>query len=362
MLSVTALPARQGDAIWIRWGDTHAPRHLLIDMGTEEIGEQIRSRILALPEAERVFELLVVTHVDRDHIGGVLTCLAEADPIPGLVIKDVWFNGYPHLTGGGLHTTLKPMGPAQGERFATWLRTQTWNAAFGGGPVQRKPGEPPPSVTMHDRLTLTVLGPTPQRLRELEPVWKDEVEKALHKGTLTTVSPELMPMGPKEPPILEDAEDLRQLAATATPADSSAANGASITLLLRYQDRSVLLTGDAFAEDLVAGIGAANGVGRLQLDVFKLPHHCSQRNVAKGLVAAVDCEYWLVSTDGTQFRHPDPIALARIILHSDRRPPKLAFNVPSKFSGWWDNADWRELYGYETLYGTSEDGLTISFA
>jgi hypothetical protein len=227
--------------------------------------------------------------------------------------------------------------------------------------VRRKPGEPPPSVMLHDGLTLTVLGPTPARLLKLEPVWKDEVEEALRKGTLTTVSPGLEPMGPKAPPILEDAEDLRQLAATATPADTSEANGTSITLLLRYQDRSVLLTGDAFAEDLIAGIGAMNGAGPLHLDAFKLPHHCSQSNVVKDLVAAVDCECWLVCTDGTRFRHPDPIALARIILHSSRRPPKLAFNAPSTFNGWWDNDDWRELYGYETQYGTAQDGLTISF-
>ena len=40
-----------------------------------------------------------------DHIGGVLTCLAEADEIPGLDIADVWFNGYVHLTGGKVTST-----------------------------------------------------------------------------------------------------------------------------------------------------------------------------------------------------------------------------------------------------------------
>ena len=120
MLSVTLLPARQGDAIWIRWGDANKPHQLLIDMGTEEVGKRIREQILTLDEADRVFDLLVVTHVDCDHIGGVLTCLAEADPIPGFTIRDVWFNGYPHLMGGRVRTRLEPMGPAQGERLATW--------------------------------------------------------------------------------------------------------------------------------------------------------------------------------------------------------------------------------------------------
>jgi hypothetical protein len=361
MLELTMLPARQGDALWIRWGEPDDLHQILIDMGTEEIGKRVRARILALPEAERRFDLLVVTHVDRDHIGGVLTCLAEADPIPGLVIGDVWFNGFAHLRGGSARTTLEPMGPAQGERLSTWLAAQPWNLAFEGGPVWRVAGEAPKTVPMHDGLELTVLGPTPPRLTALEPVWRDEVAEALRKGTLSTVSPGLESMGPKVPPVMEDAADLEALAETVTAPDGSEANGSSIALLLRYRDRSVILSGDAFASDLIDGIAALGGSGRLKLDAFKLPHHASQSNVVKTLVESVDCERWLVSTDGTQFRHPDPIALARILAYSATRPPRLAFNVRSKFSGWWDNHDWRTLFKYETEYGSDDDGLTLAF-
>jgi len=361
MLAVTMLPARQGDAIWLRWGDAGTPHQLLVDMGTEEAGKLVRQRIFDLDEAERIFDLLVVTHVDRDHIGGVLSCLAEADPIPGLTIRDVWFNGYPHLTGGIVHTGLEPMGPAQGERLASWLKTQVWNAAFDGRAVVRAPDRPLTSMTLHDGLTLKALGPMPERLTQLAPVWKEEVAEALRKGTLTTVSPGLEPMGPKVPPILEDLEDLRQLAATPTLADDSEANGSTITLLLEYRNRRVLLAGDAIPEDLIAGIAAASPAGRLHLDAFKLPHHCSQRNIVRELVEAVDCDHWLVSTDGTRFRHPDPIALARVVLHSTLRPARLAFNVPSKFNGWWDNDEWRDLFKYKTQYGAPDSGLTITW-
>ena len=67
---------------------------------------------------------------------------------------------------------------------------------------------------------------------------------ALEKGTLTTVSPGLEAMGPKTPPDLETRDDLRDLADRPTVPDDSEANGASIVLLLRYRERSVLLTGD----------------------------------------------------------------------------------------------------------------------
>lgn len=167
-------------------------------------------------------------------------------------------------------------------------------------------------------------------------------------------------MGPKVPPVLEDRDDLKALAETSTAADTSEANGSSIVLLAEYADRAVVLAGDAFPVDVLAGLEAARG-GQAKLDAFKLPHHGSQSNVVKRLVEGVDCDCWLFSTDGTRFRHPDPIALARVISYSSVRPPRVGFNVPSKFNGWWNNDDWRDMFGYKTLYGTAEDGLTLTF-
>jgi hypothetical protein len=362
MLSLTMLPARQGDALWLRWGDPKRPNKMLIDMGTEEVGEQVRERLLALPEGDRRIELLVVTHVDRDHIGGVLTCLADAEPIPGLVLGDVWFNGFPHLDGKSVRSTLEPMGPAQGERLAAWLTQQPWNRAFDGAPVQRAPGQALPSIELAGGLRLVVLTPTPERLRALKPVWQAEVAEALRKGTLTTVSPGLEPMGPKTPPVLEDSGDLAALANKPTARDTSQTNGSSIALLLTYRGRSLLLAGDAFADDLIAGIQAMGADHPLALDAFKLPHHGSQSNVTTALVEAVDCDLWLVSTDGTQFRHPDPPTLARVIRSSQRRPPKLVFNVPSTYNGWWDNDGWRGRYDYLTQLGTEDEGVTLTWS
>ena len=134
-----------------------------------------------------------------------------------------------------------------------------------------------------------------------------------------------------------------------------------IALLLEYKGHRVLLAGDAFSGDLVDGIKALNGGEPLRIDAFKLPHHGSKKNIFKSLVEAVDCDRWLFSTDGTQFRHPDATALARVISYSTPRNPLLSFNVPSKYNGWWDNPDWKTMYDYRTEYGTEEDGLTLRF-
>jgi hypothetical protein len=365
MLEICSLPARQGDAIWIEWGDDpDDPHRMIIDMGTGGSGKKIRERILQLPEDRRRFDLIVVTHVDEDHIGGLLTCLAEADPIAGFAATDVWFNGFQHLSGQTVGATpnLEPLGPVQGELLSNWLRDHAWNNAFGGGPVRRVPGEPIARITLHDGLTLSVLGPTPERLENFIDTWKEEVQIAIEKGRLddSMVSPGLEVLGTDEPPVLENMADLEELADESVSKDNSEANGSSIALLLEHEDRAILLSGDAFSDDLIDGIDALSPGARLKLDLFKLPHHGSKKNVHRALIESVECEQWLISTDGTRFKHPDAEAIARILASADTESI-LLFNVPSRFNEWWQNEDWRNLFGYRTKYGTTGKGLKLTF-
>jgi Metallo-beta-lactamase superfamily len=359
-LDLQFLNARQGDAIWIRWGNGH---QIIIDMGTASTGVALADRIRALPEAQRHFDLLVVTHVDVDHIGGVLQCVTDPkEPVPGLTFDDVWFNGFEHLSGltpAAEGKQLEPMGGVQGEVFAKWLREQPWNVAFDRAPVVR--GTSLTKVELDDGLALSVLGPAQERLTELKPVWKEDVEAAIDKGTLTEVSEGLEGMGPSAPPVLESKVDLELLAEATSIHDSSKANGSSITLLLEWEGRRILLTGDAYASEVVDGLALVDGGKTVPLDLFKLPHHGSRNNLSQALVEAVDCPLWVFSSDGTTFRHPDPQAIARILLNTKRAHPTLAFNVPSKFNGWWDNDDWRGLFDYEVQYGDAADGITLSF-
>ena len=368
-LTVQCLPARQGDAIWIRWGDGH---QIMLDMGTERVGRNLRARLEALPEDQRRFDLLVVTHVDEDHIGGVLSCLADPDdPLPGLVFDDIWFNGWDHLHGRstpvpGAPARLESMGPVQGERLTSWLRDQPWNEAFGRGPVVRDDGPLGAPTDLGGGVSVTILGPTQERLAAHVDTWREDVERALAAGQLEEAAVAARPAGGLEafgqagPPPLETREDLEDLADTRTPTDSSLANACSISFLLTWEGRRLLFTGDALGEDLVAGLRLVDGGTPVPVDVLKVPHHGSKNNVTDELVAAVTCGYWLFSSDGTRYDHPDAIAIARILRSSAVEHPVLAFNVPSEFNGWWRNPDWRSRFGYAVEYGEEPDGIVVT--
>lgn len=361
MLTLQLLPAREGDALWVRWGSPDTPYQMLIDMGPQETGTELRERISALPEDQRSFELIVVTHIDRDHIGGLLSCLVDVEPLPGFTAKDIWFNGFAHLDGLKPHNEFESMGALQGERLSRWLSNQNWNKLFAGGPVCSNTNLPLPHRDFEGGMRLTVLGPSERRLRELKSAWRNEVETALKKSQRSVTGGGLERMGTNLPVDLEDKQALEKLAEKKLAADNSPANASSITLLLEYQDIRILLAGDATSKDLVESVQLISPNKPLELTAFKVPHHGSRKNLNKALIECVHCRYWLISTDGSRFQHPDDETVARILSYSTHRTTTVGFNVRSEFNEKWDSDDWRKKFDYCTAYGNAEDGLTMKF-
>ncbi|SFR93283.1 Metallo-beta-lactamase superfamily protein [Microbacterium sp. cf046] len=354
-LAIQFLPARQGDAIWIRWGAQH---QMLIDMGTPEIGKKIRKRLSELDEAGRTFELIVVTHIDSDHIGGVLTGMVRAkSTLPPVVFKDFWFNGWDHIHGRKT-TRLKAMGPAQGEELGTWLADKPWNEAFDRGPARRGPRSFP-AVELAGGMRLTVLAPDALRLTELQAAWTQVIHDAEEKKRRTKAGG-LVPMGVSDAPTLDTREQLVDLANSNLDEDDSKANRTSICLLLEYDGKRVLLTGDAISADFVLALKQlavkrpelTGAGGRVDLDLVKMPHHGSQYNVTRELVEAVNCKEWVFTTDGTDHMHPDPPAIARLLEWGTRKPT-LIFNERSAFNAWWATPAWRTDFEYDARYGTN---------
>src|SRR6185369_528707 len=87
MFSIELFPAGGGDCLWIEYGSAKAPHRLLIDGGIPATASELRRRIKLVPEKKRCFELVVVTHIDLDHIGGLLPLLRK--PPKGFWAKDI---------------------------------------------------------------------------------------------------------------------------------------------------------------------------------------------------------------------------------------------------------------------------------
>src|SRR3954468_675090 len=95
MLRIEMLPAAQGDAIWVEWGSVIDPFRALVDGGPATTYRHLRNRVTSLGTRPRL-DLVVVTHIDRDHLEGIVRLLQDRKVL-GLRVGDIWFNGWPHV-------------------------------------------------------------------------------------------------------------------------------------------------------------------------------------------------------------------------------------------------------------------------
>ncbi|MEA3491085.1 MAG: MBL fold metallo-hydrolase [Campylobacterota bacterium] len=352
MFKVELIQAGHGDSIWIEYGrDPDSLHRILIDGGTAGTFKRLKKRIEQLPSDKRHFDLLVITHIDADHIAGVLKLLEE-DSL-GVTFGDIWYNGYQHLS------SLESLGVKQAEILSDYLDKLDihWNQAFGGKSacIDREKEFLP--IVLPGGMKLTLLSPSLKELAKLKPKWEREAEKA---GLFLNKKPEEREELDTSPSGLESLggaklPDIESLAKSIFEPDDSLPNGSSIALITEYDDKKMLFAGDAHAAVLLDSIKAyLPGCQPLYLDLFKVPHHGSEANISKALLERIRCNSYLISSNGAYFKHPDEIAIARIIKYGGNKPD-IYFNYLSKHNDIWNNPILQKRYQYQAHYPSSEE-------
>jgi hypothetical protein len=360
---VKLLPAQHGDSIWIEYGETGATHHVLIDGGPVGAFGALRAHIEALPGARRELDLLVVTHIDSDHIDGIVKLLRH--PELELRLREVWFNGWPQLsrplTGAGAAARTAggylERGPVSGAGLDHLLlrRGVACNDRFMGCAALVPDDGPLPRARLPGGLELTLLSPTAGKLTALRTAWLRAFESLggtpgdeafigarLDKDRRFRGDDGALPALPAG---LDEAAD------AASALDAAVANGSSIAFVAEYEGRRCAFLGDAHAPLIQQGqrrMARERGEETLRLDAVKVSHHGSDGNTTTLLLEAMACTNFLVSTNGSVFEHPDDAAIARIIKHA--APARIYFNYRSDFNRKWGDEELQRRAGYHAVY------------
>ena len=335
MFSIEMLPAERGDCLWITYGTQGDLHHVIVDAGPletkNELVPELTRRIRALGDKDCI-ELLVITHVDIDHIQGVTQLLVPRGT--NKWFRDIWFNGYEHLVDGML-------GGRQGEQLTTALNRSKgrWNKAFGHKSVVVPDPEEGqlPLKRLAGGMNLTLLSPTKLKLAKMVPRWEKDCERA---GLIPGKGAELPPPLPPEDGILGGSLD--DLAASKFTPDPEPPNGSSIAFIAEYDGKKALLGADAHAPVLLGALQRL-GTGPFEFDAVKLPHHGSKKNLSPALAGAIKSKRWLFSSNGARFHHPNPETVARIVA-SQSAKPTLYFNYLSEDNKRWKSDPERDRY------------------
>ncbi len=323
MFTLEALQADHGEALLLRFDGATRPRLVLVDGGPGGIWstsvrprlDELRSQLPA--GAPLSIDLVMVSHMDDDHIRGVLELTdrlkqAVADQeAPPYRIGELWLNAFsaddfPPAEDAALGSAVVASATAsvasvgaesaaivasipQAEDLAnaaTVLDIPV-NQAFDSGRAMATPSGPV-DVDLGDGLTLSVIGPNEGRIEALRKKWA-AYEKARRERA-----------------------EMEVVASAALSVDRSVYNLSSIVALAQKGGRTILLTGDARGDDIVAFLedGKLLKNGAIHVDVLKMPHHGSIRNVMKPpeLLGRLTADHYVFSANG-KFGNPDVATL-----------------------------------------------------
>ncbi len=351
-MKITFLKAFNGDCIYLSYTIDKKNRNILIDggmpntycslkgkKGKSEDGE-LKALIESLREKNEKIDLLILTHVDDDHIGGILRWF-EKDGNALDMVDQIWFNSgrlikesfeqenekdydnsIEFIIEPGTETSI-----AQGVKFEDFIESKNG--------LWRRELIKSPDILSFEDIEFTILSPNDSKLKLLLKKWEKEEPESLETAAKETD----YAMSIKKH-IQND---------TSFEEDKAVHNGSSISLLLSLQGKKMLFLGDAHPSILVASLQELGFSKRnpLPVDFVKLSHHGSIFNNSKELFELLDSKKYIISTNGNKHLHPHKRLLARLI--SRHNDCELYFNYPELIERIFSDEDKRDYPNVKLL-------------
>jgi hypothetical protein len=325
MFKLEVLPAGKGDCLMLHYGSEEDPRIALIDGGPGGVyRDHLRPRLIELrderglgPNDTLALDLMMVSHIDDDHINGILALARELDDDrregkPPFVAPDrFWHNSFDSLIGNnevetqaaltaqfGAASVSADLLPddaglsddavmvlasvSQGHELRGLAVALNWpvNPDFGGKIAWVGAGPAP--VRQLENLTLKLIGPLKAEVLSLQASYdKWLADQAKKKSAAASL--------------------------IAAFKDKSVPNLSSIVVIAEAEGRSMLLTGDARGDKILEGLeltGELEPGGKRHFDILKGPHHGSIHNVDRIFFERLTADTYVFSANG-EHGNPD---------------------------------------------------------
>ena len=381
-INVLSFKAENGDAFLIKFDNG---QNILIDMGMPKTYEnEIRQELIELKEAEQKIDLLIISHIDEDHIGGAIKFLEENKNNEIIEISEIWHNSYKHLqfekekvskikedTASILNSIIKQnqtvdstdgiqkISCKQGSSLASLIYKYdySWNTTFDNSAIFI---ENKSEVVIED-LKFIFLSPNQEKLKKLSNKWLKELSKKKYSFEIS------------DEEIFDDAfefymkflrdEDIKISSISSKKSlnfeelseieekDNSVTNASSLAFIIEYKDKKLLFLGDSH-EDIIfeSLVKLKDKDYDLKFDLMKVSHHGSNKNISNRLINLITCNKFLFSTDGLSHKHPNLEAIAKIVANNIESKKELFFNYELDIFKKLDDKESKNEYHYEIKY------------
>ncbi len=389
-------PAKNGDTFLVSCFE-NSNVNILIDLAYPHTYKNyVKPVLLNMSTKGEHLDLMVITHIDRDHIAGAISFLEDngTSEAPNIIeVKEIWHNSYRHLSISQdehqLNRTEKeiierrvvyveedfdsrsPISGKQGSRLAghIYFNGYNWNGFYSGNAVSYKKT---PILLGNGDVKIIVLSPTDIELKELEKVWKKELRRTFPKMPFTSdqcfddaveyVSEYLEPKGSGAGRVNVSAtSSIKKLSKSPFFEDGDEINASSITFILEHKDKKMLFLGDCPPSITIRQLKDlySNTEGSLYFDLIKVSHHGSQFNTSLELLNMIDSKNYLISTSGSGHGHPDMETLSRIVVRKSTSTRNLFFSYSTPAAILMNKEEMKSEFNYEVFYPSNEESVIV---
>lgn len=343
ILSLDVRRARKGDCLILHYGSKDDPGLVLIDGGPGQVYKpQLKPRLAQIRKARRLgsdeslpVDLMMVSHIDDDHINGILELTNELvvakdsqQPLP-LRVRSFWHNTFDDIIGNKPDELLASV-----------------TASFGAASLS---GEPDTEGLNPDAAQVLASVGQGFRLRDdarklklrVNPEFKGKLVMAakksvsIGKGLKFTVAgpmqPELVALQKEHDAFLKKKKEKKDTkAALASFTDTSVPNLSSLVLVAQVGKKRVLLTGDARGDKILQGlelVGLLKKGGEMHVDILKMPHHGSDRNTDPIFFRRITADHYVFSGNG-EHGNPERATLQMLLDESGDRDFTIHLTYP----------------------------------
>jgi len=351
MFKLHTVQAEEGDSLLLEYGKQSQPRFILIDGGPQGV-YQAHLRAVLSQLSRRELELVILSHVDDDHVMGLVELLAELvqqqvnDSDPIVKPQALWHNAFSQTLTPQLQQRLAQAVDSAPNKAALQATPGVLTSISNGSklrglatdlslPVNPGFGDMPICVDtqgqpfMSANLALSVVGPTQANLVALRDKWQQWLDKNEKKIVTGEIKPTAM-------------------------ADQSIPNLSSLILVAQADNRTLLLTGDGRGDFIQEGLVATGYLpdkeGRVHFDCLKVPHHGSDRNVTAKFFQQVTADHYVISANG-KHNNPDLSTLKWILEAARQQQRRFTLHVTNNAPG---------VQEFVKLYPPASSGYTLN--
>jgi beta-lactamase superfamily II metal-dependent hydrolase len=325
-LELRILQAEHGDSIVISVEFESVRRNILIDGGpaqtfaVQNIPRTLQLYLNEIKEKSELVDLLVLTHVDDDHIGGLLAGFNKYGYLSNLT-QEVWFNSgkliFDHFNKPISNSNSVILKSSVGSNTSTGQGIKLEDHLEGMKNSINKEIWSHSIITAGNEFSrfgcnFKILSPSIPKLQKLLTAW----EKDRLNANTSAASKDY------------DKSFQELLNSDEFIEDKKPHNGSSLAFIFEFNGKKLLLLGDSHPSVIAnslreLGFSVDN---RLHIDYVKISHHGSKANTNDDLLSLISSRNFIISTNGNYHGLPNKKTLARIINNFPNA--NLIFNYP----------------------------------